>query len=77
MARITEKGGIPTVFKIYENRSGHHVHMRIFSGEDKGHLAFCGTLVMRAEEANAFLTLLEKGRKESLLECEVVHEKGG
>jgi hypothetical protein len=38
------------IFRIYFERLGGHVHLRVFAGDAEGSLGKCGDLTMRAEE---------------------------
>lgn len=45
-----------TSFAAYPEQIGVHVHVRVFAGPDAEHRALTGVLVMRPDEAAAFVS---------------------
>lgn len=48
------------LFKLNARRAGTHVHVRVFAGEDRDHLALCGKLAFREHEWERFRSGLER-----------------
>ena len=61
-----------TVFKLYSERRGDHVHQRVFAGPDADHLALCGTLVFRIGEWQEFGAALLLGSEQTSGQIKVV-----
>lgn len=51
-----------SLFRMYYERLGEHVHVRVFAGKGTLTLAQCGRLVFRNEEWDDFLAELERGQ---------------
>lgn len=43
-----------TIFRLYHETAGGHVHCRLFAGPREGALGKCGDLTMRVEEFEEF-----------------------
>lgn len=43
------------IFRIYHDKRGGHVHMRLFAGKKEGALGKCGDLCMREDEFVEFV----------------------
>jgi hypothetical protein len=49
--------------RVTPDTGGSHSTVDVFAGPDADHRAFCGRIVMRADEAQAFAALLGEARR--------------